>query len=399
MSFRKGGPASLTETATDGGSSYSWHTDHYLVALTARNGFFRPATGRLDASAGLPEPRGSVQPETIPVSVASAVEAPPGDGFTAAVVAPASAAATVDPLVMASLCDALYDQSGQPSKPGWTPDQWNAALQQQPWTASWRFLDQSNVDPRIYFGVAFGNIDTGQIVIANRGTQTGYDLLVSDIDILKGIVPAAFGAAEQFAAEVVGAYQGTGREILVTGHSLGGADAEYEAAKLGLGGDTFAALGVQFAAAENAPNLVNYLFPQDAIANLGAHIGPATYLQPNGPAQWLDLLATLPYAGEGLHFINNYLEHFGATGIAPITPLQFVEAAVLADAAEFFSGGAASVSAAPQFGFDELTMPAVNSAAAIAHSMPVGNGGAVDAELAALLYGSAVPVAADLRPT
>jgi hypothetical protein len=397
MGLRTGGPASLTETATDG-SSYSWHTDHYLVALAARNGFLWSATGRLDTSAGLPEPCGSMQPETVPVSVAPAVEAPYAAGFTAAA-APASATATVDPLVMASLCNALYDQSGQPSKPGWTPDQWNAALQQQPWTASWRFLDQSNVDPRVYFGVAFENVDTGQIVIANRGTETGYDLLVSDIDILKGIVPLAFGAAEQFAAEVVAAYQGTGRQILVTGHSLGGADAEYEAAKLGLGGDTFAALGVQFAAAENAPNLVNYLFPQDAVANLGAHIGPATYLQPNGPAQWLDLLATLPYAGEGLHFINNYLEHFGAPGIAPITPLQVVEAAVLADAAEFFSGGTANVSATPQFGFDELALPAANSAASIAHSLPVGNSGAVDAELAALLYRTAAPMAGDPRPT
>jgi hypothetical protein len=399
MSLRTGVPISGIATATDGDSAHSWHTDHYLIAFAARNGLFRSGTARLDAGTDMPQPRESAQPEAVPVVLAPPIEAPPA---VAAVALPTTAtSAAVDPLVMASLCNLLYDDPGQPSKTGWTSDQWNAALQQQASTASWQFLDESNVDPRTYFGVAFDNIDTGQIVIANRGSETGYDLLVSDIDILKGIVPPALGAAEQFAAKVVAAYQGTGHEILVTGHSLGGADAEYQAATLGLGGDTFAALGVQFATAESAPDLVNYLFPQDAVANLATHIGSVTYIQPNGPAQWLDLLATVPYAGEGLHFINNYLEHFGATGIAPITPAQFVEAVVLADVAAFFSQETGTASATPQFGFAEMALPAAASAAAsAAQSIPVGDGGAANAELAAALYGTVLPIAAaDHHPT
>ena len=276
-------------------------------------------------------------------------------------------------------------------------------MQQQSWTASWQFLGESSVDPQVYFGVAFENIATDQIVLASRGTQTAYDLLVSDIDILRGIVPPAFSAAAQFASQVVTAYQGSGREIQVTGHSLGGADAQYQAAVLGLGGSTFAALGAEFAAPGPAPNLVNYLYPQDAIANLAPHTGAVAYIQPNGPAQWFDLLATRRYEAEGLHFINNYLEHFGAPGIAPITPVQFGEAIVLAEVVDFFSDSAAGASMAAagplaanqQFGFADLALS--GTAPAIPALSAAGN---ADGALAATLYDPvlSMPYSLDHQP-
>jgi hypothetical protein len=296
----------VTDTPSDTGSSYSWHTDHYLIAFAARSGLFWSATVRVNGSDGTSEARGSAEPAPIHVISMTGIDTTTHDGFVVAPVALATLTASVDPLVMASLCDLLYDEAGQSPKPDWSSGRWDAALQEQPWTTSWRFLDESSVDPHAYFGVAFENIDTGQIVIASRGTQTLYDLLVSDLNILRGIIPPTFFAAAEFASEVVMTYQGSGREILVTGHSLGGADAEYQAAKLGLGGSTFAALGVKFAAPESAPNLVNYLYPQDAIANLSPHIGSVANIQLNGPAQWIDLLATRQYEGEGLHFINKY---------------------------------------------------------------------------------------------
>jgi len=267
-------------------------------------------------------------------------------------------------------------------------------LQQQPWTASWRFLDESNVDPQVYFGAAFENIATGQIVVASRGTQTAYDLLVSDISILYGIVPPAFYAASQFASEVVTANQGSGREIQVTGHSLGGADAQFQAAALGLGGSTFAALGAEFAAPGSASNLVNYLYPQDAVANLAPHIGTVTYIQPNGPTQWFDLLVTWQHGGEGLHFINNYMEHFGAPGFAPITPVQFVEAIVLAEVADFFSDNAPmamaeQLAANPQFGFDDLARSVALSAVPAASSSHAGE---ASRALATTLYDPVLPM-------
>ena len=413
MSLRSTVPRLGADGAIDADSSYSWHTDHSLVAFAARSGVFWSATLRTGATGETPEIRGTSQPEVAPAGSAPAVDLSPADGPVAGAAGHAAQTATVEPLVMASLCNLLYDATGQPSKTSWTPDQWDAALQQDTSTASWQFLGKSSVDPQAYFGVAFENSDTGQIVIANRGSETGYDLLVSDIDILRGTVPPAFLAAEQFACQITTAYQGSGRQVLVTGHSLGGADAEYQAAKLGLGGDTFAALGARFAAAGSAPNLVNYLFPQDAVANLAPHIGPVAYIEPNGPAQWLDLLATRQYSGEGLHFINNYLEHFGASGITPITPTQFVEAIVLADVAQFFSGNedaaAMRLSGATNdfpaaaagnglFGFAELAVPGMAVVASPGPNATTVGAGASDWALATVLLSTPLSAASPIHP-
>jgi hypothetical protein len=398
MRLRSGMPTSSAERVSSTESSYSWHTDHHLIASMARGGLFWSASVRLDC-AGKPETQGSSDPEWVSAASLLVASTPPGtEGWGIAAAAVPGSTAIVEPLVMASLCELLYDDFGQTSKPDWSREQWNAALQQQPSTASWRFLSESGVNPQVYFGIAFENIHSGQIVIANRGTQTAHDLLVSDIGILKGIIPPAFLAAELFAAQVVAAHQGSGREIFVTGHSLGGADAQYQAATLGLGGSTFAALGARFAAAECAPNLVNYLYPQDGIANLAPHVGTVAYIQPNGPAQWVDLLVTRQYEGEGLHFINNYLEHFGAPGVAPITPVQFVEAVVLAEVVDFFCPEDAvptmpipandlprPSAANPAFGFGELAWPDSLSAEPSALSAPAGNGAAFDWPLAATL--------------
>ena len=411
MGLRSGLPVLGTTSARDAGSSYSWQTDNYLVALMLRGALCWSATARLDPAAAQPDRRsGSDDPPMAAASTAVVGSVQPnGDGFAfAATTGPATA--VVEPLVMASLCDLLYDQPGQPSKQDWTPEQWNAALQQQSSTASWRFLTESIANPQVYFGVAFENAATGQIVIASRGTQTAYDVLVSDLDILREIVPPAFCAAEQFAAQVVQGRPGSGQEILVTGHSLGGADAEYQAARLGLGGTTFAALGVKFAAPGCASDLVNYLYPQDAVANLAPHIGAEAYIQPNGPAQWLDLIATRRFAGEGLHFINNYLEHFGATGVEPITPTQFVEAVLLAEIVDIVSRGddtavtelAKAVddllgpsAATASFGFDDLAWPAAVAAADLL-SAQAGAAGAIDWASAETLYGAGLAMPTDL---
>ena len=54
----------------------------------------------------------------------------------------------------------------------------------------------------------------------------------------------------------------------------------------------------------------------------------------------------------------------------------------------------------PQFGFDELGLPAALSAASIARSAPIGSGGAVDPALVAALYDTLPSMpAADRHPT
>ena len=391
-------PISATDVAMNDDGNASWHTDNYLIALTARGGPLGSKAWRDERPVAKPSPGGS---DSIPVvATPASVVADPAAGNAEAFGAPAAVGspASGDPLTFASLCNLLYDEAGQPPKPDWTAVQWNAALQQQSWTASWRFLAESSGNAQVYFGVAFENADTGQVVVASRGTQTAYDLLVSDLDILRGITPPAFHEAEQFAAQILEALGGDRQRVLVTGHSLGGADAEYQAANLGLAGSTFAALGVKFAASECALDLIDYLYRQDAVANLAPHIGTVVPIAPNGPAQWQDLIATLPFDGEGLHFINNYLEHFGAPGVMPITHSQFVEAVLLSDIANYFGNDPAALARlasagdnllpsriGPQFGFDDVAWPDMAAAGAGTVSTQAGAVGGTDWALAETL--------------
>jgi hypothetical protein len=406
MSVQNRSSASASETIS-ADSNGSWHTDNYLITLALSAG--RVGSARVHAAPPKAEQEAYSGPSDNVVALAAAApvgDMPPADldKFAPGASTAIASSGGGDPLVLASLCDLLYDEPGQSPKPGWTAAQWDAALQQQPWTASWHFLATSSCNEQLYFGAAFENSDIGQIVIASRGSQTGYDFLVSDLDILRGIVPPAFHAAEGFARQIVQAYQCNGSQVLVTGHSLGGADAEYQGAKLGLAGATFAALGARFAASECAANLVDYLYPQDAVANLAPHIGSVAYVAPNGPAQWQDLIETLPFDGEGLHFINNYLEHFGAPGVQPITHAQFIEAVLLSGIVDYVSGhdGAPGQLASEigsllrssgldtQFGFDELAWPGAVPGATADASTQGGASGGQDWALAEMILCAAL---------
>jgi hypothetical protein len=76
---------------------------------------------------------------------------------------------------------------------------------------------------------AFINNTTNQIVISFRGSESDHDWIISDGAIASGNRPAQFTTAEQFYNDLTTAYPAY--TILVTGHSLGGAEAEDIAAK------------------------------------------------------------------------------------------------------------------------------------------------------------------------
>ena len=158
-------------------------------------------------------------------------------------------------------------------------------------------LMQSPAYPSGMTAVVFMNQATNQIVISFRGSTLDafYDDWISAdlLGIAAGTVPQAFGDALLFAQTVQQAYPGS--TIYVTGHSLGGAEAEYVAATLdaatgaqnSISGITFAApaissllpVGVPYASVP----LVNYVNTLDPIGNFiattvgattqGAHVG------------------------------------------------------------------------------------------------------------------------------
>ena len=85
----------------------------------------------------------------------------------------------------------------------------------------WTYLTKSDPNSNSYFGVAFKNTATGQIIVANRGSGSETDWGISLRDIFHQIVPAAFTDAKNFANSVV--INNPGFTVTVTGHSLGGA--------------------------------------------------------------------------------------------------------------------------------------------------------------------------------
>ena len=146
----------------------------------------------------------------------------------------------------------------------------------------------SEVDSDGFYGAAFVN-SSGQVIIAYEGTTPN---LESSFGIgtpqsrwrhpQRNQTPAAFGDAQNFANTVIQAAAGQGvstDNIFVTGHSLGGAEAESVAANLGLGGATFGAPGVpQFSSTGGNTNLTDYVDYGDPVGNFASDTAPGAQL-------------------------------------------------------------------------------------------------------------------------
>jgi hypothetical protein len=140
-----------------------------------------------------------------------------------------------------------------------------------------------------FFGAALrvdrpGQAD--QIVIAFEGTDPSRvsvttdpvflaAQLEADAQIYLGQIPEAFTDALAFTEDVLDTAETHGiprKNVYVTGHSLGGAEAEYVAAQLDLGGATFGAPGIHASAIPDGstPDLMNYVVRGDPVGNYSA---------------------------------------------------------------------------------------------------------------------------------
>ena len=158
--------------------------------------------------------------------------------------------------------------------------------------------------------------------------------LSADSSISNGVTPQANLDALAFAQQVAAASNGS--PIYLTGHSLGGEEAEYVEANANFtvsGGTAFAAPGVPNLSSSdsNTNNFTTYVDYGDVIGNFvptgGSHVGNVQFIgNPLDATNEQILLnddtgvGTLAAdtLGIGDHFLNNYAKDLGVT-LAPTT--------------------------------------------------------------------------------
>ena len=121
----------------------------------------------------------------------------------------------------------------------------SAAYQDAGTPVGWARLDipppQNTVG---YYGVAFQNNATGEIVIANRGTEPTSSLdRTADLQMAARKLPDQYQYARKFYSDVLSASNGV--SITITGHSLGGSLAQLLAAEKGITAVTFNPYGTK----------------------------------------------------------------------------------------------------------------------------------------------------------
>ena len=135
-----------------------------------------------------------------------------------------------------------------------------------------------------FAAVAYGRYDTNnnlqEIVIAYRGTDSILDWTPSNIEILCNLTPSQKDKAIEFYDKVAANYEGI--DITITGHSLGGALAQYVASLKQEPAVTFNAPGVNVPTGGTSENIINYVNMNDPIGSYREHIGETRYYIADG---------------------------------------------------------------------------------------------------------------------
>jgi hypothetical protein len=140
--------------------------------------------------------------------------------------------------------------------------------------------------PSGYQGAIYQRKDTGDIVVAHRGTEFGReaikDGLVADggmaLNRNNSQAPDAIDFTRQAIdfAKSYGTASGRTPEVTVTGHSLGGTLAQISAHYFGLKGETFNAYGAAslgYRIPKGGDDVVNHVMAGDAVSSASPHYG------------------------------------------------------------------------------------------------------------------------------
>lgn len=150
---------------------------------------------------------------------------------------------------------------------------------------AYKIFDHADNPKTGFQATAYQRVDTGEIVIAYRGTEFGREAL-RDGGVDAGMALAGVNAqgadAKVFTQRVLSHAKADALEngkpmnVTVTGHSLGGTLAEMEAHKFGLKGETFnayGAAGLVHGVPKGGHQVINHVRAGDVVSAASSHFG------------------------------------------------------------------------------------------------------------------------------
>lgn len=208
----------------------------------------------------------------------------------------------------------------------------------------YRVLDHVDNPQTGYQGTAYQRLDTGEVVIAHRGTEFDREP-VHDGGVDAGMVLTGLNAqapdALAFAQKVMGEAKqeseklGTPYNVTVTGHSLGGTLAELTAGKLDLKGETFnayGAAGLLYGLPEGGHQVIDHIRAGDLVSAASPHFGEvriyaapqdidtlskAGYRDDSGPLSPRNPIKATDFSAHG---IDNFIEGNKVLGHSIVGP-------------------------------------------------------------------------------
>ncbi len=133
-----------------------------------------------------------------------------------------------------------------------------------------------------YQGTVYQRLDTGQVIVAHRGTEANRSDVVTDLAMVAARTNLQAPEAIALTARAIehaksdGYRRGVPSDVIVTGHSLGGALAQVTAHHFDLKGETFNAYGAASLSRripEGGSSVINHVMANDPVSAASPHYG------------------------------------------------------------------------------------------------------------------------------